>query len=121
MDRKETGQTGEDLAAEYLRARGWIILDRNWRCPSGELDIVASQPGMAQTVVFCEVKTRRGLRFGQPVEAITSAKMSKLRELGLLWLRARRVQAAHLRFDGIGVLLTPSGAPRFDHRVGIGS
>ena len=121
MERQETGRVGEDLAAEYLRSRGWIILDRNWRCPAGELDIVACQPGFARTVVFCEVKTRRGLRFGQPIEAITSAKMAKLRDLGLLWLRARRMSAAHLRFDGIGVLLTPSGAPRFDHRVGIGA
>ena len=121
MGRQETGRAGEELAAEYLRSRGWVILDRNWRCATGELDIVACQPGLTRTVVFCEVKTRRGLGFGEPIEAITAAKMAKLRDLGLLWLRARRVSAAHVRFDGIGVLLTPAGVPRFDHRVGIGS
>jgi len=121
VGRQETGRAGEDLAADYLHSLGWLILDRNWRCAAGELDIVAKQPGLADTVVFCEVKSRRGTGFGPPLEAITAAKMAKLRELALLWLRDRKVTAQHLRFDGIGVLFARSGSPQLDHRRGIGA
>ncbi len=121
MGRQETGRAGEDVAAEYLRSLGWLVLDRNWRCAAGELDIVAKQPGLADTVVFCEVKSRRGTSFGPPLEAITATKMAKLRELALLWLRDRRASAAHLRFDGIGVLFTPGRQPQLEHRRGIGA
>ena len=109
------------MAADYLRSQGWLILDRNWRCAAGELDIVARQPGFTDTVVFCEVKSRRGTGFGPPLEAITATKMAKLRELALLWLRDRRVTAQHLRFDGIGVLFSRGGPPHLDHRRGIGA
>lgn len=121
MERRETGQCGEDYAAQYLTEQGWDILDRNWRCNAGELDIVAAPPGVASTVVFCEVKTRRGLGFGPPLEAITDQKMDKLREVALHWLKAHGASARHLRFDGIGVLLGSGGAVKLVHRQGIGA
>jgi len=121
VGRQETGRAGEDFAADYLRSQGWLILDRNWRCATGELDIVAKQPGLSDTVVFCEVKSRTGTGFGVPIEAITTAKMAKLRDLALLWLRDRRVSAQHIRFDGIGVLFSSVGRPHLDHRRGIGA
>ncbi|MDR1833819.1 MAG: YraN family protein, partial [Propionibacteriaceae bacterium] len=87
MDRMQLGQFGEDLAAQYLRGLGWRILARNWRCKLGELDIVAEDG--SDTVVFCEVKTRRRIREQIPVpplEAITGKKLQKLRQLAMAWL-----------------------------------
>ncbi|MDR1236833.1 MAG: YraN family protein [Propionibacteriaceae bacterium] len=118
MDRRETGQIGEDLAVAHLCALGWQILDRNWRCASGELDIVARD--LAGVVVFCEVKCRRGGGFGSPLEAITVTKMRKLRSLAVCWLRTQSVFTPQFRFDGIGVLLTDGAAPQLIHKEGIG-
>ena len=75
-----------------LERSGLTVLDRNWRCTEGELDIVATDDG-AITVVFCEVKTRSGVGFGTPFEAVTQGKRRKLRRLGLLWLSENRVKA----------------------------
>ena len=119
--RREIGQCGEDFAVHYLQEQGWSILDRNWRCAAGELDIVACPPDLPGTVVFCEVKTRRGEGFGPPLEAITTTKVAKLREVALHWLKAHDARARHLRFDGIGILLAPSAAPQLVHRQGIGA
>jgi putative endonuclease len=118
VDSRETGRIGEDLAAAHLCALGWQILDRNWRCASGELDIVARDP--LGVVVFCEVKCRRGDGFGPPLEAITVRKMRKLRSLAVCWLRAQSVFTPRFRFDGIGVLLADGAAPRLIHKKGIG-
>src|SRR5690606_2608835 len=71
----DTGRAGEERAARHLVARGYEILDRNWRCPQGELDIVAERGGM---LCFIEVKTRRGLGFGHPFEAIDERKRRRL-------------------------------------------
>lgn len=119
MDKDEVWHTGEDLAAAHLRALGWRILERNWRCPAGELDIVAVEPGSPPVLVFCEVKARRNTTYGPPVEAITQAKVAKLRELGLHWLQDHPSPVPSLRFDGIGVLLRSSAKPEIDHRRGI--
>lgn len=121
MGNRETWQAGEDLAADYLTGLGWKVLERNWRCPAGELDIVAVDPGPPATVVFCEVKCRRGLRFGPPLEAITTAKQRKLRELAALWLRAQPFAVRRFRIDGVGVVLPPVGPREISHVRGIGS
>ena len=120
MGRAEVWHTGEELAVRHLERLGWRILERNWRCPAGELDIVALQPGPEPVVVFCEVKCRRGLAFGQPLEGITAAKLAKLRELALHWLRAQPAPVAHIRFDGVGVLLARNAEPVITHVPGIG-
>lgn len=118
MERAQVWHTGEDVAAAHVVELGWTILARNWRCPVGELDIIATDPA-AQAVVFCEVKCRRGTSFGLPIEAITRAKVAKLRELALYWLREQAGAVPALRFDAIGVLLHRDGAPTIDHRRGI--
>lgn len=105
----------------HLESMGWQILDRNWRCPAGELDIVAVEHATEPVVVFCEVKCRRGLGYGTPLEAITARKVAKLREVGLHWLRSSGGSYPHVRIDGIGVLLTSSGPPLISHVRGIGS
>ncbi len=120
MGNRQVWLAGENAAVGHLVGLGWTILDRNWRCSAGELDIVALQPGDQPVVVFCEVKCRRGLGYGPPLEAITEAKVLKLREVALHWLRGRQRPVAHVRFDGIGVLLSSGDPPAISHVRGIG-
>jgi putative endonuclease len=103
--RNELGSHGERIAASYLTGRGFQVLDRNWRCREGELDIVARH---GDALVFCEVKTRRGVGYGHPVEAVTPAKQRRLRVLAHRWLSAHDEHAPELRFDVVGVLVRPS-------------
>jgi putative endonuclease len=79
------GRRGEQLAAQYLEQAGFRILDRNWRCAEGEIDIVAAE---RRVLVVCEVKTRSDTRYGSPLDAITRAKRSRLRRLAIRWLVA---------------------------------
>lgn len=110
----ELGRRGEELAAQYLTERGLTVLSRNWRCAEGELDIVATDG--ARTVVFCEVKTRRDIGFGTPVEAVTRAKRRRIRRLAVLWMAALRPGGwPALRFDVIGVVLREDAAPELTH------
>ena len=102
------GRHGEDLAAEFLQQSGLRVLDRNWRCREGELDLVVSRD---RTVVFCEVKTRRSTRFGAPVEAVTATKQRRLRTLALQWLAAQSRRGDDLRFDVASVLFPREGRP----------
>lgn len=91
------------------------ILDRRWRCPQGELDIVAVD---GDTLVFVEVKTRRGLGFGHPFEAITPAKVVRLRTLAGLWLESNGHRGP-IRMDAVGVIAPRSGRWRVEHLRGI--
>jgi putative endonuclease len=106
--RRALGQRGEDLVAAWYETTGYRILDRNWRCRDGELDLVLSH---GRTVVFCEVKTRRSTRFGAPVEAVTVTKQRKLRTLALQWLAAHSHRGGDLRFDVASVLFPREGKP----------
>ncbi|MGH9041633.1 MAG: YraN family protein [Acidimicrobiia bacterium] len=109
--RLELGASGEELAAGWYTAAGYQVLARNWRCREGELDLIASRGGVA---VFCEVKTRRGDRFGLPAEAVTPAKQRRLRRLALLWLAERPAGAPRfpdLRFDVASVVARPGADP----------
>ncbi len=122
-DRRSTGSTGEDLAVELLRNKGYQVLDRNWRSGRrGELDIVAvdPEPSPEGTLVFCEVKCRRGLGYGDPFEAITYAKLRRLHDLGWDWMRSHDRWSPRHRVDGVGVLLLPGEPPLLDHRTGLG-
>ena len=101
------GRWGEDQAALHVAQLGWTILDRNWRCPVGELDLVGRQPD--GTIVFIEVKTRSGRGYGDPLEAVTVAKVRKLHELALWWLRERNVSARRVRIDAIGLVRDRDG------------
>ncbi len=113
------GRDGEDIAAAHLESQGWQIMERNWRCPAGELDIVAWDEG-AQTLVFVEVKSRSSVAFGQPIEAITWRKLTKLRELATLWLRSTRTRVPSIRIDAVGVLILRGCTPELTHLRGIG-
>ena len=116
--RARLGRYGEDLAARYLREQGLEVVERNWRCEHGEVDIVARQGGC---LVVCEVKTRRGTGFGDPVEAVTVAKALRLRRLAAAYVRVRGLHPAQVRIDVVGVLCVPGRAPVLSHVAGVGS
>jgi putative endonuclease len=119
--RQQVGRRGEDLACAELERQGMEVLDRNWRCALGEIDIVAAEVGdRGVTLVFCEVKCRTGLGFGHPLEAITFAKMRTLRQLAAQWLRQHRVTAKGIRLDAIGVVMLPGQQPSLTHVKAVG-
>ena len=114
--RQTLGARGEDLAVAELQRQGLEVLDRNWRCKLGEIDVVAVETVEGRTtVVFCEVKCRSGLGFGDPLEAITWAKVRKLRSLAAEWMAVHAVAAHAIRVDAIGVLLLRGQQPRLTH------
>jgi putative endonuclease len=114
--RSTVGRWGEDLVATYLVGRGMVIVERNWRCPLGEVDIVALHE---RTLVLVEVKTRTTQRFGSAVEAVTPSKLARLRKLAARWLHDHPVHPDHVRIDVVGVLIPHRGAPQIDHREGV--
>lgn len=119
--KKQIGVRGEDLACAELERQGMQVLERNWRCRLGEIDIVAADSGAAGlTLVFCEVKCRSGLGFGHPLEAITYTKMRTLRQLAALWMREHRMKASSIRVDAIGVVLAPEQEPSLTHVRAVG-
>ncbi len=111
------GRRGEQVAAEYLERAGLRILDRNWRCAEGEIDIVAAE---RRVLVVCEVKTRSGTRYGSPLEAITRSKRARLRRLAVRWLVAQGVIFDEVRIDVIGLLPDRAGNYQVEHARGVG-
>src|SRR5437763_9433726 len=104
--RRDLGSRGEAAVAEWYEQQGYRVVDRNWRCRDGELDLVLER---SRVVVFCEVKTRRSDRFGAPVEAITHRKRQRLRVLAAKWLDERKAVVRELRFDVASVMPGPDG------------
>lgn len=102
------GAFGERVAATHLRSLGMVILDRNWTCRHGEIDIVARDGG---TLVICEVKTRTGTSHGTPVEAVSGPKAQRLRRLASAWLQDHAVEPDSVRIDVVAVSVPPYGAP----------
>jgi putative endonuclease len=100
------GRFGEDTAAAHLERAGLVLVERNWRCREGEIDIVAID---GRVLVFCEVKTRSTAAFGSPAEAVSPAKLRRLRMLAGRWLHEHPGGWADLRFDVVAVLRTPGG------------
>jgi putative endonuclease len=111
------GKHGEQLAADFLREAGLEIVDRNWRCQIGEIDLVAVE---GNALVICEVKTRSGTGFGTPLEAVTGQKTRRLRRLAAQWVREHGVVCEQIRIDVIGVLRSRSGDFSIEHVRGIG-
>lgn len=114
--RADLGAHGEAVAARYLESRGLIVLDRNWRCRDGELDIVATD---GKTLVIVEVKTRSGTGYGRPAEAVTRKKLLRMRRLAQLWLAANRVGWVEVRFDVVAVLVGPGAPIEVEHFPGV--
>jgi putative endonuclease len=125
------GRYGEALAVRYLREQGMEVLERNWRCAHGEVDVVARD---GRCLVIVEVKTRRSSGFGEPVEAVTFAKAVRLRRLAAAYLaqaagapvegapvEGARERAAEVRVDVVGILCRPGRPAVLRHVVGVGS
>jgi putative endonuclease len=109
--RRALGAAGEALVARWYEAHGYDVVDRNWRCRDGELDLVVAAPGV---IVFCEVKTRRGGAFVAPYEAVTPAKQRRIRSLALRWLSEHGMRARTIRFDVASVVKQRGLAPDVD-------
>lgn len=113
------GAYGERVAARYLTDAGMQVLDRNWRCRLGELDIVALD---GSCLVVCEVKTRRSMTYGSPLEAVTVRKAARLRRLAASWLVEHADTGVHItdvRVDVVGVLRPRTGPALIEHVVAV--
>jgi putative endonuclease len=113
----ELGRLGEQLAADFLERADLRILDRNWRSPDGEIDIVALEH---RTLVICEVKTRSSERYGTPLEAISARKRVRLRKLAVGWVVAHGLFYEDIRIDVVGVLKVAPGEFSIEHVRGVG-
>jgi putative endonuclease len=114
--RSAVGRYGEDVAVRHLAAAGMEVLARNWRCALGEIDVVARD---GPTLVVCEVKTRCGLDYGTPLEAVTARKMARLRRLAARWLAESGQHPPEVRVDVVSVLLRRRGAAVVEHLRGV--
>lgn len=118
MKSNRVGVFGEQVAANFLIQKGLILLDRNWSCGTGELDLVLADGG---TLVICEVKTRSSLRYGSPVATIRPEKYRKLQELADKWIASQVTEWSEIRIDLVGVLLPQfsGGSAEVEHLVGV--
>lgn len=109
-----TGALGEEVAANFLIARGYRILERNFRCRGGEVDIIARAPG-DKGLVFIEVKARRGLSYGVPQLAVTHFKQRQISKAALTWLSVKGLHDSNARFDVIAILLHTDAPHDIEH------
>lgn len=110
------GRWGEEVARRHLERAGLVVLDRNWRCEVGEIDLVLRD---GSTLVVCEVKTRTSELHGTPHEAVTEQKAARLRVLGQRWSSEHLNGSPEVRIDLVAVLRPRRGATRVDHVRGI--
>jgi putative endonuclease len=110
------GAYGERLAARHLTEQGMVLLDRNWRCDAGELDLVLRD---GDVLVVCEVKTRSSFVCGSPHEAVTPAKLERLGRLGVAWAEQHDLHPSELRIDLVAVVQPRRGAPLVEHVAGL--
>ncbi|MFW6078621.1 MAG: YraN family protein [Gemmatimonadota bacterium] len=108
----DLGRLGEALAAATLAARGWSILERNFRLGRNEIDIVARRGAV---VAFIEVKTRAGSGHGHPLEAITPAKRREIERVASAWLERHGRTGDVYRFDAVAITWPPHGRPVVEH------
>jgi putative endonuclease len=117
MRAQAVGRYGERVAAAHLEADGMHLLARNWRCPQGEIDIVALDGGC---LVVAEVKTRASTGCGLPVEAVTPRKLARLRRLTATWLAGQPEGFADVRIDVLDVICPARGPARVTHLRAVG-
>lgn len=115
---QELGARGEELAATYLAGAGYTVLERNWRCKIGELDIIAEDAGQ---VVGVEVKTRSSLGFGHPAEAVNPVKLRRISRLVRRWCLEHHRNARTVRVDVLAILMEPGREPSIEHLIGVES
>jgi putative endonuclease len=115
--RRLLGQRGEAIAARHLTGLGMEVIDRNWRCDAGEIDLVLRD---GRVLVVCEVKTRTSTAYGAPLEAIDQRKLDRLRRLAARWLRVHDCHPDDVRIDMVGVLAPPGMPVEIEHVEGAG-
>jgi putative endonuclease len=115
-EKDRLGRDGESLAARWLEEQGYAVLQRNWRCAAGELDVIARR---GRITVFVEVKTRSSTAYGHPFEAITVRKAARLRRLVAEWCRAHGPVPGETRIDAIAVLHARGAEPTIEHLTGV--
>jgi putative endonuclease len=116
--RRALGAYGESLAARHLvQVQGMVLLDRNWRCDAGEIDLVLRD---GPVLVVCEVKTRSSVTCGTPHEAVDDAKLGRLRRLAVRWMIDHGVRVPDVRVDLVAVLRPRRGPAVVEHVRGIG-
>ena len=112
MDNRTLGKRGEAIAAAYLKGQRFTIIERNFRCKGGEVDIIARE---GKTLVFVEVKTRRTLTFGPPQLALTPFKQRQISKAALTWLAKKKQFGASARFDVIAIIAPDHQVPEIEH------
>ncbi len=105
MKRRETGALGERIACDFLGENGYEILENNYRCPEGEIDIIAKQQ---DTLVFVEVRTKKSRQFGSPEESITLVKREKLRTLAQYYRQEHKNLPTNWRIDVVAIEMEKS-------------
>jgi len=110
-DRKTLGMRGEEIARDYLKKQKFRLMESNFRCRCGEIDIIARD---SSTLVFIEVKTRRTATYGPPQLSITPFKQRQISKAALAYLAQNRLESVDARFDVIGILLS-DGPPVVEH------
>lgn len=118
--RQGLGRRGEDMAESHLASLGMVVIDRNWHAREGEIDLVARDERDG-AIVFCEVKLRTGVGYGDPLEALTFEKVRRMRRLAGAWMAAHPHVRGRPRLDAVGVLARPGCAPIVRHVQGIDS
>ncbi len=117
MDLRELGAHGERLAADYLIEKHFQVIERNWRCHFGEVDLVCLDQN--DEIVFVEVKTRESLESGYPEDSVTDAKRRHLAAVGESFLEERHWGNRPFRFDVVAIYLVPWAKPEILHLQGI--
>ena len=112
------GRAGEQRAAEHLRDDGYVIVDRNWRCSDGEIDLVVTRDDVLAIV---EVKTRTSRRYGHPLEALDRAKIDRLWRLAMMWARTHPdiARGRRIRVDAVAVIGADPGSGSLEHLVAL--
>lgn len=116
-ERRELGNLGEQLTADYLVERGYKILERQWKCEYGEIDLICLDSG--GEVVFVEVKTRESLESGYPEESVTETKRHHLQACGEWFLHLSAWEKREHRYDVVAIILRDGEAPEITHLIGI--
>lgn len=116
MNTIRLGKYGEITAASWLEDCGYTILETNWRCRYGEIDLIASHN---ENIVFIEVKTRSNTQFGNPFESITPKKAARLRRLAVMWCQEHKPVCRDIRIDAVGIVCKNNTDVRIEHRQGV--
>ena len=106
MEKKELGKKGEEIALRFLKKNGYHIIEKNYVCKMGEMDIIAKEK---DTLVFIEVKTRTSTTFGPPQLAVNSSKQRQLSKVALYFLKEKGIEDVKARFDVVAILLGAKG------------